>query len=256
MEPKPTHLSQRYAAQFAEQAVVQAYRHRLPYPDEAADLVLALAGQREPRVLEVGCGTGDLTLLLTARGAAVDAVDPSGAMLEAARARPGAERVHWIEKHIEKAPLRPPYAVAVAAESLHWADWALALPAIARALSPGARLVLLDRAERVPWEAELGALVARHSTNRDYVRYDLVEELTRRGLFVEEGRRATAPVRYWQTVEDYVESFHSRNGFSRERMSAQAAREFDEGLSLAVQPHLKDDKVPLVGLCELVWGHP
>jgi hypothetical protein len=177
MEPKPTHLSQRYAVQFAEQAVVQAYRHR-------------------------------------------------------------------------------PYALAVAAESLHWADWALALPAIARALSPGARLVLLDRAEQVPWESELGALVARHSTNRDYVPYDLVEELTRRGLFVEEGRRTTAPVRYTQTVEDYIESFHSRNGFSRARMNAQAARDFDEGVSSAVQPHLENDMVPLVTRCELVWGRP
>lgn len=49
------------------------------------------------RVLDVGCGTGTLALMLAAQGYDVVAVDPAGASLAVARGKPGAERVHWID---------------------------------------------------------------------------------------------------------------------------------------------------------------
>jgi SAM-dependent methyltransferase len=48
------------------------------------------------RVLDLGCGTGALAILLAASGLDVVALDPASAMLDAARAKPGAERVRWI----------------------------------------------------------------------------------------------------------------------------------------------------------------
>ena len=47
-------------------------------------------------ILDLGCGTGLLTASL-AEGRAVSGVDPAGAMLDAARRRPGGERVTWVE---------------------------------------------------------------------------------------------------------------------------------------------------------------
>ncbi|MDQ0469323.1 class I SAM-dependent methyltransferase [Labrys wisconsinensis] len=47
-------------------------------------------------VLDLGCGTGELAAAL-APGRHVAGVDPAAAMLEAARRRPGGERVRWIE---------------------------------------------------------------------------------------------------------------------------------------------------------------
>ena len=43
-------------------------------------------------VLDVGCGTGTFACLLAARGVDVTGVDPAGASLEVARAKPGADR--------------------------------------------------------------------------------------------------------------------------------------------------------------------
>lgn len=48
------------------------------------------------RVLDVGCGTGTFALLLADRGLEVTGVDPAGGSLGVARAKPGAERLHWI----------------------------------------------------------------------------------------------------------------------------------------------------------------
>jgi SAM-dependent methyltransferase len=48
------------------------------------------------RVLDIGCGTGVLALLLADRGIEVVGVDPARASLDVAMAKPGSERVQWI----------------------------------------------------------------------------------------------------------------------------------------------------------------
>lgn len=48
-------------------------------------------------VLDLGCGTGRLALGMAVAGHAVTGVDPARASLDAARTKPGAERVTWIE---------------------------------------------------------------------------------------------------------------------------------------------------------------
>jgi len=107
-------------------------------------------------------------------------------------------------------------------------DWGRVFPRIRAALAPGAVLALVGRSDLpAPWHPELRALVPRYSTNRDYRPYDLVEELTSRGLLEVRGRLRTAPVDVTMTVDAVVERMHSRNGFSRARMSPEAAAEFD-----------------------------
>jgi 2-polyprenyl-3-methyl-5-hydroxy-6-metoxy-1,4-benzoquinol methylase len=49
------------------------------------------------RVLDLGCGTGRLTLAMAAAGHRVTGVDPAAAPLAAARAKPLADRVTWLE---------------------------------------------------------------------------------------------------------------------------------------------------------------
>jgi SAM-dependent methyltransferase len=48
-------------------------------------------------VVDLGCGTGLLAVELARRGCQVTGIDPSKAMLDFARARPDAEKVHWIQ---------------------------------------------------------------------------------------------------------------------------------------------------------------
>lgn len=260
MTAKPAHLSAAYAAQFADRAVVAAYRARPPYPEEVLDVLESLLPPGAARVLELGCGSGDLTLRLAPRVERLDALDVSEPMLDQARARAGARHpnVTWISGGAESfAPLAS-YSAIVAAESLHWMDWDVVLPSCARWLDPRGLLAIVDGRilAPLPWDAELRGLVARHSTNRDFRHTDLVAELAQRGLFRELGRRRTAPIAVEQSAGDYVESFHSRNGFSRERMSAGSAAEFDRALLAAVLRESPDGIVRASETALVVWGRP
>jgi SAM-dependent methyltransferase len=257
---KPAHLSAEYAAQFTDRAVVAAYPARPPYPDEVFELLESLLPAGRTRVLELGCGSGDLTLRLAPRVGELDALDVSAPMLEAARARAGASHpnVRWILGPAESFVASASYSGIVAGESLHWMDWDVVLPACAGWLGPDGVLAIVGARflGPLPWQAEADALIRTHSTNRIFERTDLIEELTRRGLFRETGHRVTKPVAMEQSVADYVESFHSRNGFSRERMSAESAAAFDESLRAAALRHCPDGVVRAPLTARVVWGRP
>lgn len=260
MKPRPSHLGPEYASVFGDASVVRAYSTRPPYPQA---LFAALAGllplNRARRVLELGCGSGDLTLGLAPLVDEVDAVDPSAAMLECARGRSPAltSNVRWVLQAAESFEAQGVYSMVVAAESLHWMDWAVVFPRVARLLaSDGLFAIIVDRVfARFAWADALGGLVAAYSMNRDYQPVDLVGELTQRKLFVELGRERTVST-FAQSLDDYVESFHSRNGFSRDRMHSSRAAEFDVALRGLVLDHNPDGMVCGEVSSTLVWGRP
>lgn len=158
---------------------------------------------------------------------------------------------------MEEVAIRPPYALITAGASLHWMAWDVVLPRFATLLTPRAFLTIVGEGQRpVPWAADLQPIIDRYSTNRDYRPYNLVEELERRGLFRKVGERRTAPVSFRQAIGDYVESFHARNGFSRERMPAEAAAAFDREARAAIARHAGGDSVELHIYGQVVWGKP
>ena len=197
MKPKPVHLGPQYGAQFSDQAVVDVYHTRPPYPDAIIRLLAQLV-QDEPRdVLELGCGTGDVTRFLAPHVSRIDAVDPSVAMLNKARSLPGgdAPNIRWINQTAEAFNYPQTYALVAAAQSLHWMDWEIVFPRIRQALSPSGRLAIVLGRELSPqpWRVELTPLLAQYSTNRAFQPYDLIDELTQRKLFSLEQRVKTDP---------------------------------------------------------------
>lgn len=110
------------------------------------------------RVLDVGCGTGTLALLLAERGLDVVGLDPATASLAVARSKPGADRVGWIEGDATSAvALDPRVDLAVmtgnvAQVFLTDQEWASTLTALRRVVRTGGHLVLeTRRPEQQAW---------------------------------------------------------------------------------------------------------
>ncbi|HEY5833427.1 class I SAM-dependent methyltransferase [Streptomyces sp.] len=128
-------------------------------PDRSdLDVYAAVAGELGARrVLDVGCGTGTFALLLAGRGLEVTGVDPAGASLDVARAKPGGERVRWIHGHATALPpMRVDLATMtanVAQEIIEPRDWEGTLRGVHGALRPGGHLVFETRdPARRAWE--------------------------------------------------------------------------------------------------------
>ncbi len=259
MQPKPAHLGEQYAAQFQDPAVVAAYPNRPPYPAEVFDVLVGLLPDPTAAVLDLGCGTGDLARPLAARVARLDAVDWSANMLSLARTLPGGDQpnLRWIHGKGEDAPLDPPYGLITAAESLHWMEWSVVLPRCKAVLAPGGMLAIVER-EEVPqaWWAPLVLLIQRYSTNQEFAPYNFIHELTTRGLFQPRGQHVTEAVTFRQSIGEYVESIHSRNGFSRDRMPAEAAAAFDASVREVLARHFPSGQVELEVRAHLTWGEP
>src|SRR5689334_7408191 len=81
----PGSAARRYGTVFDEVAA-EYDRHRPAYPDELVDQACLAAGIGSgDHVLEVGCGSGQLTRSLAARGLHVTALEPGANLISLAR---------------------------------------------------------------------------------------------------------------------------------------------------------------------------
>lgn len=125
---------------------VEYDRNRPTYPDELIDRACeagSLVGG--DRVLEVGCGTGQLTRSLLARGLHVTAVEPGGNLIELARRElpePGA--IEFVQGRYEDVSPGVGFAAACSAAAFHWIDPDLSWAKVASSLAPGGLLVLIQ----------------------------------------------------------------------------------------------------------------
>jgi len=120
------------------------------------EVILNAAGlQPGTRVLDIGCGQGDLTLALLARGAVVTGLDLSEGMVGLARKRV-ARYGHGREATFVVAPVESTglpadtFDVAVGRWILHHVDLPSAAAELARVLTPGGRLVVLENSGANP----------------------------------------------------------------------------------------------------------
>ena len=259
MIPKPAHLGATYAAQFQDPAIVAAYHCRPPYPAAVFPALLDMLPPDTRTVLDAGCGTGDLARRMAPLVERLDAVDVSAAMIAVGSTMPGgdAPSLRWLVGRIEDLTLDPPYGLILAGESLHWMEWDMALPRFRELLVPGGLVAIVERVEvSSRWYPDLLQLIVRYSTNREFQPYNLVEELERRKLYSRRSAMCVMPEPFTQPLEEYIESIHSRNGFSRDRMPPDDAATFDSAVRELVAPHAPDGLLRLNIACELTWGVP
>lgn len=157
--PDPRHLGRVF------DEVPELYdRVRPGYPDELfADLVAVTGVHAGSSVLEVGCGTGQATGSLAARGCSVTAVEPGAGMAALARRR--CASLHKVE--IETSTFEEwddrgrRFDVLVAASSWHWVDPSVGWRRAHEVLRPGGWTALLGNVVvRRPGEPEVYAETA------------------------------------------------------------------------------------------------
>lgn len=119
---------------------------RPTYPKETTDLLIEVSGiSRHGRVLEIGCGTGQLTKDLVTRGLEVVAIDPGPALIDKARERldglPVDLRVSTFED-LDEAP--DSFNLVVSASAFHWIDPDVRWTKTASLLRAGGWVALID----------------------------------------------------------------------------------------------------------------
>ena len=100
-------------------------RHRPSYPDALVDQACEAAGiGAGAAVLEVGCGTGQLTRSLLTRGLRVTAVEPGQQLMARARDQlHDVGDVQFVSARLEDASIpAAQYAAVFSASAIHWVD--------------------------------------------------------------------------------------------------------------------------------------
>jgi SAM-dependent methyltransferase len=139
-------LARSYGKVFNEVAV-EYDRNRPPYPDALVDHACEVAGIGDgERVLEIGCGTGQLTRSLLARGLRVTALEPGDQLIRIAEENlKDAGDVELVHARLEDMQLPRESCEAVfSASAIHWVDPDLGWRKIADALAPNGTLALIQ----------------------------------------------------------------------------------------------------------------
>lgn len=123
-------------------------RYRLPYPQEVLDLLVRkfhLDGSS--RVLDFGCGTGQIALPLSARVQEVVGVDISQEMIEEARRQAqeqGAKNIRWMVLAGEEVPpTLGRFQLATFGASFHWMNQPAVLDRCAEVIGPGSGIAIM-----------------------------------------------------------------------------------------------------------------
>jgi SAM-dependent methyltransferase len=125
-------------------SVADLYERARPgYPPQLLDELGARPGTR---ILEIGPGTGQLTVPLASWGAHVTAVELGPDLADVARRRTaGFPGVEVIQADFDRwEPPAEPYDLVVAATAFHWLDPATRMARVGRVLRPGGRLAVIE----------------------------------------------------------------------------------------------------------------
>ena len=152
-----------------------------------------------------------------------------------------------------------------AGDSVHWFDWPVALPRLAKLLAPDGRLAVVSRNwfQAPELRSRLGPIYGRFGANRDFRPLDSVAELERRGVFARDGDHTTAPTSWRPTLDEILRCHHSQNGFDVERMSADDVAAFDDQVEGVMRALVRegalaerDGRFELEMTATVVWGRP
>lgn len=246
------------ATSFRFCGVAQAYRQRPPYPDETIELIASLARGDGARVIDLGAGEGAIARPLAQLVARVDAVEPSHAMMSVGQTLLGGDAANlgWHGSRAESFSLSGPFHLAVAGAAMHWFDLGAVCHRLSQVLLDQAPLALCDRSAKHPGLTAVVDVIRQYSRAPEHdVDYDVADELTRRGLWTQHGRRRTRPVVFRQSPQEHLSSLRSTSSLARELMTEVENDAFDRDILRLAEPLAEADG--LIGLTltsTIVWG--
>lgn len=160
----------------------------------ALDLMARIDAPDARQVVDLGCGTGNVTRILAERwhDATVTGMDSSPEMLAAARAQPS--RVRWVQGDAAAWMPERPVDVLFSNAALHWLnDHASLFPKLFAQLAPGgvmavqmphnhyaaSHAIMAETVEAGPWAARLRPLARRFPVEDPDVYYGILAPLAR-----------------------------------------------------------------------------
>ena len=247
-------------AEFNDEDVVRAYRHRTAYPPALFDRLVALAAART-RAVDLGCGPGKLAIGLADHFTEVVAVDPSAPMLalglecDAGRH----ENIRWVQARVEDFAM-PPCDLAVAAASIHWMDHDVVFPMLCAALGGRGVLAIVDGdgPSEAPWMADYQDLISRWvgKLGGAYGAPSFHAGVTAHERWMDIQGVQSFPAIARQSVENFIESEHSRATWARYKMGPDRADDFDAELRRVLTSYVADNAIEFTTTSTLTWGRP
>jgi ubiquinone/menaquinone biosynthesis C-methylase UbiE len=216
MTPLPTSSARQYGKVFDEVAA-EYDRNRPTYPDELVDQACQVTGVGDgDRVLEIGCGTGQLTRSLVARGLHVTALEPGRNLVALARQNlEDAGAVEFVNARFEDAALpREHFRAVFSASALHWVDPTVSWRKIADVLIAGGTLALISyfglEEERTKHDQEASLAAIRKVAPDIAATWPVYRDLDATLAGVEQRRENVSEVWSWlgshDLAQDYVGS--------------------------------------------------
>lgn len=256
---KPETWNQERAESFRDADTVSAYRFRAPYPAEAFQILADLIADEPRVVLDVGCGTGEIARNLADLVDRIDAVDFSLPMIEAGKKKPNGNHpnLNWMHGKVEEVSLNPPYSLITAGMSMHWLDWGVVFSIFSQILTPNGNLAIVYNAfEKSPWHEEVRKLRHKYRGYRGKRPLSVVEELEKARMFKRCGIKETSPIIHTQTVDAYIEQFHSRSDMARMQIGKEAATDFDAELRKILSRYIQGNTIETRLHAYVTWGRP
>jgi ubiquinone/menaquinone biosynthesis C-methylase UbiE len=132
-------------AEFNDQRLAEIYDFFCPLSKDSDFILKEVKKQTPATILDVGCGSGILTVELAKIAKNVIGVEPARPMLDIARRRPGGEKVRWVEGFTTDVnDVRIDAAIMtshVAQFFLEDDEWKSTLGHLYKVLNPGGRII-------------------------------------------------------------------------------------------------------------------
>jgi len=138
-------MSETNDIEFSDPRIVALYDTLNPFADDSEFFCKQAERLGARTIIDLGCGTGLLTVELAKRGHQMTGIDPSGAMLAAARRKPHADQIKWVQGSFEQMEGLQTDMVLMTSHVAQFflgdAEWRAMLRAAHKALNSGGHLV-------------------------------------------------------------------------------------------------------------------